>query len=223
MKKYALIGIVLFSTISLHAHPVVFDPTSRETSAIEQSTKPTLYASFYSLICNLSSLVVNPSMCGVKLVEETMTKAIQTAFQLMQTGADTLTIHKDGKLHVDIDLDVQEEMMEIIARQTTRVVVAQYSSDKQKQNAEEEEDQVLSKFAGIVGHFMQLIQRPNDPTNVVPNLLGMVGGIIEIGKEVLKRSNLNLYSEEQDIVQYVAQLDDTFKNNMLNIATTQSQ
>ena len=233
MKAYTLITIALCSTISLCAETMqpettTLKSTTNETSAIDQPAKPSVYDSFHSLIRSLTSLVASQSIYlhyGVKVVEETITNIIKTSFQLIKTGAAKLSIHKDGKVHVDlVNPDIQEEMMAIIAQQTTRVVIAQYPSDKQKQNAnDEEDDQVLTKFAGIVGHFFNILQAPNNPQNVAPNLLGMLHGIVEIGKEVMTRSNLNIDSDEHEIAQYVAQLDDTLKENMFNVVVTQSQ
>lgn len=89
---------------------------------------------------------------------------------------------------------------------------------------EENAKKILILFAGILKNFLNIVQNPENKDNVVPNLMGMAEGMVEIGSEVMKRSTLTADADMQLISTYVEQqLNLEIKQAMLAIATQKAE
>jgi hypothetical protein len=73
---------------------------------------------------------------------------------------------------------------------------------------------VLTNFAVIASHFINILRDPENSENVTPNLIGMLGGIVTIGTEVVKRGQFD--ANEQEISEFIHQLDPNFTQDLVD-------
>ncbi len=219
MKKTALIHVLLLcSTYSFCTDEINKSTTVEPTTEQSQNPDPSLLDSFSEFVEMFIFVLSHEKIQnGIKNLEEVVTKLIQTAFQVIQNSK-----FKENEIITRsefIGVEMQDEMAETVSQQAKRVAIAEYNSDQKetdkKQN--DNDDQVLAKFASIAQHFFNIVKDPENSSNVAPNLIGMLEGIVSIGAEVMKRSNLTPDSDLHDIAAYVAQLNDDMKQDMLSV------
>lgn len=85
-------------------------------------------------------------------------------------------------------------------------------------NTSKQQDQttevVLTNFAVIASHFISILRDPENSKIVTPNLIGMLGGIVTIGTEVVKRGQFD--ADEQEISEFINQLDPNFTQDLVD-------
>ncbi len=87
------------------------------------------------------------------------------------------------------------------------------------QNEDAKEVQVLlNHFAGIIGNFFNIIQDPDNPEVVAPNIANMIGGMINIVVEAIKNDQLSSHATQKEITRFAEKLlDEQFTKRFVNL------
>jgi len=185
----------------------------------EKTTPLSLCASFERFIENFVGLFKKDSFVeGMESLEEMTTNLLKTAFGIMGSKIKPPLYNDESKRVSFHDEQLEDHLANVIAHHAQTIAITRKAPIASKKDDEEENQaKILSLFAGIVKNFFTIVQDPENKDNVLPNLMNMAAGIVEIGGEVIRNGNLRLDATEQEINAYVTQLDNATKQAMLNI------
>lgn len=162
---------------------------------------------------------------GMESIEETTAHLLETAFSIMGGNVHPQLYKEKTKLAPLIAHELLIHTLEPVVAayahtlKTTRAARPAQSYDTDEDN----QRKIVSLFAGIVKHFFNIAQDPENRENVLPNLMEMAAGIVEIGGEVIRSSALTLHASLEEINAYVNQLDLHTKEAMLSIVQQKAQ
>ncbi len=210
MRNHVLCALLLCST-SMNATESV--QQKEETSSLS------ICASFERFMESFVGLFKKDTLVeGIEGIEEMTANLLQTAFGIMGGNVEP-QLYKDGTIHLKFrDEKITQEMAALLVQYAQSVSVMRKAPSTQKaDDRDENQAKILTLFAGIVKNFFNIAQDPENGDNVIPNLMGMATGIVEIGSEVIRRGNLTQDAGIQTINAYVLRLDNKIKQNMLHI------
>lgn len=154
-------------------------------------------------------------VAGLEKIEEATTNLLKLALSIM-SGYIEPQKPKDGtRCFHDTSYNQYADL--VIKHAHGIAPICRRAHAAKKDDDEENQRKILSLFANIVKHFLNIAQDPENRENVVPNLMGMATGIVAIGNEVIRSGNLAADATSEDIEAYVAHLDTTTKQAMIRI------
>ncbi len=215
MRNHVLSALLLCST-SLYSAESVQQP--------EKTTPLSLCASFERFLENFVGLFKKDTIVeGMESLEEMTTNLLETALSIMGGNVDP-RLYKDGTRRLQFHDGQLEEMTALLVQHAQAVSITRKAPIAPKANDDEENQaKILSLFAGIVKNFFNIAQDPENKDNVLPNLMGMAAGIVEIGGEVIRSGDLTLNASTPEINAYVMRLDNATKQAMLNIVIQKAE
>ena len=163
---------------------------------------------------------------GMEGIEEMTTNLLQTALSIMVGNVEPQLYKERTKQVTFRDTQLRDELAASLVEHARSMGITRKGSlPQQGQQDDEEENQakILTIFAGIVKNFFNIAQDPENRDNVIPNLMGMATGIVEIGSEVIRRGHLSIDANIQEISSYVAHLDNALKQDMLSIVLQKTE
>ncbi len=210
MRNHVLSALLLCST-SVNA-----------VESVQQHDKPTplpLCASFERFMESFVGLFKKDTLVeGMESIEEMTTNLLQSAFSIMGGNVEP-ALYKDGRTHLKFrDERIEQELATLLVQHAHAISITRKAPSSPKADSDEENQaKILTLFAGIVKNFFNIAQDPENRDNVLPNLMGMATGIVEIGSEVIRCGDLTANADLQAINAFVVRLDNAIKQDMLNI------
>lgn len=203
--------------------PLVTQTQHPEISAMH----PSLFASFTNFARIFFAIITNKQFQRSFIaLEELIQSLVNITFMITQNKSITYTTHKNGFLHIEQIEPATQKQLEDIITQQARLYITRGTPLRptQAQIMQKEEDTqikiILGYFAGIVNSFFTIVQDPENRSNVAPQLVNMLSGIINIGTEVMKRNALPHHPTPQDIAYCASQVDAKTKRSMLAMLQT---
>ncbi len=222
MTNRFLFGMLLLIGISqITRAETVIAHESEITKSIDPVQNPTSFLqTFYRFVQIFIALLSNEKVVnGITAIEKMIESLIQTAYQAIyfnqispQAPQEEIT-----KRLLLMDPRLQGAMVRAIITHAQHYTVSGIRKPaKPRDNDDETTQKVLIGFGGIVQNFLAIVQDPENPENVTPNLVNMLANIIGIGVEVTKRTALPWDADNNTIAQYViAGISPQLKYDML--------
>lgn len=222
MTNRFFFGMLLLLGISqiTRAEPVAIEELEI-TKSIDPVQNPTSFLqTFYRFVQVFIALLSNEKVVnGITAIEKMIESLIQTAYQAIyfnqispQAPQEEIT-----KRLLLMDPRLQGAMVRTIITHAQHYTVSGKRKPSRPRDDDDETTQrVLIGFGGIVQNFLAIVQDPENPENVTPNLINMLANIIGIGVEVTKRPALPWNADNNTIAQYViAGISPQLKYDML--------
>jgi hypothetical protein len=209
MRNHVLCALLLCS-ISLQA---------AEPAQPQEKTPPlSLCASFERFMAAFVELFKKETLVeGMESIEEMTANLLKTAFSIMGGNVEP-ALYKDNTRQLQFRDEQFEEMATLLVQHAQTISITRKTPSTQKPDSDDENQRkILTLFAGIVKNFFNIAQDPENRDNVLPNLMGMAAGIVEIGSEVIRSGDLAQDADAEMITAYVKRLDNATKQAMLNI------
>lgn len=163
-----------------------------------------------------------PQVAGLENIEKATTNLLRLALSIMSGHIEPQKPKDSTRLIYE---DPYNQYADLIAHYARSIAPTYKRAPAAKKDDDDKENQrkILSLFANIVKHFLNITQDPENRDNVVPNLMGMATGIVAIGSEVIRSGGLALDATSDDIDAYVARLDINTKQAMLRIVQQKAE
>ncbi len=227
MKQKALF-LALLACIT-HSFCTANEPTTtnstEHTTVLSEDSTSSIYSSFSNFTRTFVALFSNEKIQNsIESIETMLTNLIHSSFDIIKSKKTRSMLCKDGSMRVEfIDENDQEVFIELLVRESKELTLKKTNNAQQKNNGDDNQVIILGHFARIAQNFFNIVQAPENREIVIPNLLGMFAGIVNIGSEVIKRSNLHVDADLHDIQAYVEQLNTELKNDIFSILTQQTE
>lgn len=182
------------------------------------AAKPNIVKSFCKFLRIFISLLNNERIqSNLKAIEQLLTGIMQTAYLAIQNSPSPAFLAKRNSFDSERALgpEIMQELEPIIRQESRQLTIT-----RKAQKPDEQTQEILKHFSNVVQNFFNIVQDPENKEVVVPNLVGMLSSIVNIGAEAMKKNGPPLNAELEEIEQYVQSLDPELKKSILHIITS---
>ena len=205
MKKSYLL-ILLASFISIESS------LENNSISVEHAIKPipkqTFLWRFHRFIRILITVLTNQQIIAqISSLKQLIVSIVQTAIILIQNHQVNIYMNPDEILRSieQLDDDTKNQLSAIVVKKAHRFRI---KKDMVFKNHDVNTQIVLANFANIVANFFQIVQDPENKEVVVPNLVGMLAGIVSIGAQVITQKQIPLNADNASIEEIIDGIDD---------------
>ena len=215
MRNHVLSALLLCSTSLYAVQPV---PPEKEITPLSISASFRRFMNAFVELFKKETFVE-----GMESIEEMTANLLKTAFSIMSGNVEP-ALYKERVRSLQNNNEQLKEMAAVLMQHAQTVSIIRKAPSSSNPDADDENQRkILTLFAGIVKNFFNIAQDPENRDNVLPNLMGMAAGIVEIGSEVIRNGDLTKDADIEMIRAYVTHLDNATKEAMLNIVIRETE
>lgn len=202
-KSYLLVLLITFSLESSLEHNPIFIK-----HAIEPAPKQTFLWRFHRFIRILITILTNQQIITqISTLKQLIVTIVQTALILIQNNQVNIHMNPDEIIRSieQLDDDTKNQLSDIVVKKAHRFRI---KKDIVLKKHDENTQIALAHFANIVANFFQIVQDPESKDVVVPNLVGMLASIVNIGAQVITQEQIPLNADNKTIEEIINKIDE---------------